>query len=71
VSWLVYFGFPGGALWLTYARIESPEWLSAVLLVPAIIASGALSHVLFEDIRYVREVTKIIMHANAPPDPGC
>jgi hypothetical protein len=70
VSWLVYFGFPAGALWFTYARVEGPDWLSAALVVPATIASGALGHVLFEDIRYVREVTEIVMQPNAPSNTG-
>lgn len=66
VAWFVYFGFPGAALWLTFARTQATGWLSLSLFGAALIATMSLIHILTVDMWYVREVKDIILESRAP-----
>ena len=59
-SWLVYFGFPVLALWVSFLRIPWPDWRRWVLLSAGIIATLPVLQVFVVDIAYVLHVSKVI-----------
>jgi len=65
-SWLVYFGFPAVALWLSFARIHVGGWRWWGLCAAGSVASLALLHVFVVDVWYVREVKGIIADSRRP-----
>jgi hypothetical protein len=66
VSWVVYFGFPTAALWLSFVRMQpaAPWWWP--LCIVGVVSTMPLVHVLLVDVSYVSEVAGVI----ASNDPG-
>jgi hypothetical protein len=60
-SWLVYFGFPCVALWITFVRTQASGWLLVILGGGAFISTVSLIHVLLVDIWYVNRVKRAIV----------
>ncbi|HLG59760.1 MAG TPA: hypothetical protein VI485_30755 [Vicinamibacterales bacterium] len=59
-SWLVYFLYPGVALWASFALISAPWWAWWPSLAAGLVSTAALLHVFVVDFRYVMEVQEII-----------
>jgi len=59
-SWLVYFGLPLLALWLSFSRVPWPGWPQWVLLPAGIIATLPVIHVFLVDVICVLQVSRVI-----------
>jgi hypothetical protein len=68
VSWLVYFGFPAVALWLSVWKINATGIAAFALTVIGTIATVPLVHVFAVDIAYVVQVSRTIGRDDTPPN---
>lgn len=66
VAWLVYFGYPALALFLTVAKLQQAGWVGRIMLVPTAVGTLALLHVFLVDVRYVGQVKSIIGSSKPP-----
>ena len=57
-SWIVYFIFPGCALWLAFRNVSPAGWVSHVLAGGGILAGVALFHVFLSEVMYVGKVVR-------------
>jgi hypothetical protein len=66
-SWLVYFGFPLLALWLSFSRIPWQDWRYWGLFLAGAVATVPVVHVFVVDAAYVIQVSHIIGSADDSP----
>jgi hypothetical protein len=60
LSWIVYFGFPTVALWMTFGRIEATGWLGSMLFLAGFLATIPLVQVFLVDVTFVLYVRRVI-----------
>jgi hypothetical protein len=60
VSWLVYFGFPAVALWISFSRMLPTTWQWWPFFFAGVVATLPILQVLLVDVGYVWEVSHII-----------